>query len=260
MAEPTVPPTPPPDGVPAVDVRDVAVVDEPAFVRQLHATLLTEAFSAEELVDVDDLLDVSDGPPSISVAMLDGRPVGVAVCHREPDQPVELLTYLAVDPSIRGHGIGGALLDHLARRWSATADLALVVGEVHDPRFHPATPDERPVDRLAFYARHGAGLLDLPWVQPAVGADTRPVEGMLLLVLHPRDPAPGTTVPASMVSAWVEYQYDPPTAADRPHLAALRGRLAAGDRIAIRPLRPDAVDVTPLVGAAPLAPPRHGDR
>lgn len=95
---------------------------------------------------------------------------------------VILLTWLAVGQDGRGRGVGGALLDHAVSKWLSQFHPALIVGEVEDPRFHvgsPATGD--PQARLRFYLRHGARVIDTPFVMPLVAADAERVDHMLLL-------------------------------------------------------------------------------
>jgi hypothetical protein len=94
-------------------------------------------------------------------------------------------------------------------RWRRPSGPSVVLAEVHDPRHWPATGDERPSARLRFYARHGARLLDLAWIQPRLTPGGDRVEGMLLLVLAARPPAlldGGAALDGALVRAWVEQQ------------------------------------------------------
>jgi GNAT superfamily N-acetyltransferase len=115
---------------------------------------------------------------------------------------VGTLSYLATAPTHRGTGLGGRLVTEHARHWP-TLGLGTVLGEVHDPRLHAETSEERPLDRLRFYDRHGARLVGVPWVQPALSPDTERSPGMLLIALPPVPDA----IPADDLVAWATDYY-----------------------------------------------------
>jgi GNAT superfamily N-acetyltransferase len=188
--------------------RQVGDASEPDLLRTVHEQLLTHAFGPDELLTVDELNAVLDGPGrhELVVQELAGRPVGVGFWGVEPDARLGLLWYLAVDGQVRGRGLGSKLMTHLRQRWD-TADIDAVLAEVHDPRCHPDSEHERATDRLTFYRRSGARLIDAAWVQPAVRPGTARVPGMLLLTVHPTGDQTPEDVAAVDLAQWVEGAY-----------------------------------------------------
>lgn len=150
----------------------------------VYRRLLVPSFPARELIGLDDLASgVRRGSVVVLVPATPGAPVAVAVGERFGPPEVVLLSYLAVDPAHRGRGAGGVLLDDAVAAWRGSA--VLVLAEVEHP-FTAPTTDARgdPRRRLAFYGRHGARVLDLPFLQPELRPGAGRVEGMLLLALH----------------------------------------------------------------------------
>ncbi|MFF8415119.1 diaminobutyrate acetyltransferase [Streptomyces omiyaensis] len=83
----------------------------------------------------------------------DGRPLGFVTGYLRPDAPGTLLVWqVAVDPSYRGLGIAGALLDHLSERVAGTGPLDAVETTI--------TPDNEASERLfsAYARRHDADV------------------------------------------------------------------------------------------------------
>jgi len=58
----------------------------------------------------------------------------------------------------------------------------LVVAEVEDPQIYPRTLNQDPLARLQLYARLGARLLELRYVQPETNPGAGRVRNLLLLV------------------------------------------------------------------------------
>jgi GNAT superfamily N-acetyltransferase len=152
----------------------------------VYRRLLAPAFPPAELVDAAALEAALAGGHGSLLALLDpeGVPVAAAFGRWSADSRVVLLWYLAVDPGIRGHGLGGRVLQEAVGAWRGRYDPCLVLAEVEDPGgpAHPVHGDPR--RRLAFYERAGARVLDLPYFQPGIGGPARRVPGMLLLLLH----------------------------------------------------------------------------
>lgn len=78
------------------------------------------------------------------------------------------IEHFAVDPALRGQGIGGAMLGEYLRRDGRRAVL-----EVEPPTTGTA------VRRIGFYTRCGLSLSDFPYAQPPLN----PGDGMLPLML-----------------------------------------------------------------------------
>ncbi|MER5773611.1 diaminobutyrate acetyltransferase [Streptomyces sp. NPDC002039] len=82
-----------------------------------------------------------------------GRPVGFVSGYRRPEAPDTLFVWqVAVDESLRGQGVAGALLDGLSVREASKQPLRCVETTI--------TPDNAASERLfaAYAARHGAPL------------------------------------------------------------------------------------------------------
>lgn len=114
------------------------------------------------------------------------------------------LNYLFVDPAQRGRGLSRALMQvcselasTLASTWhhDAAAAPGLVFLEVNDPL--RLTPEEYRLDsehagidqvsRLAYWARAGAAILDLDYVQPALSAEQQDDDTLALAVIGSLD-------------------------------------------------------------------------
>jgi GNAT superfamily N-acetyltransferase len=157
------------------------------LVEQVYQEVLAPAFPAEELESEAGVIETLEaGLGSLLVAVDDaGRPAGAAFGRWSEASRVQLLAYLAVKPSTRGHGLGGRLLRDAVEAWRERYDPCMIVAEVESPdapAVHEAYGDPR--RRLAFYENAGARALDLPYFQPGMGGPARRVQGMLLLVLH----------------------------------------------------------------------------
>jgi GNAT superfamily N-acetyltransferase len=157
------------------------------MLEQVYRGVLLPAFPPEEIESEESVAETLDaGLGSLLVAVDDkGKPAGAAFGRWSEASRVQLLTYLAVDPATRGHGLGGRLLHEAMDVWRARYDPCLILAEVESPvapAVHEAYGDPR--RRLAFYESAGAKILDLPYFQPGIGSPARRVRGMLLLVLH----------------------------------------------------------------------------
>lgn len=112
------------------------------------------------------------------VATDDAGVVAGVVAERYPRSGCGLVTYLAVAPRGRGAGLGGWLL-HDAR--AALAPVHLVLGEISDPRRHPGAAADAAWDRLRRFQRWGARVIDVPYVQPDLGAGLGRDRGLVLV-------------------------------------------------------------------------------
>lgn len=208
-----------------------------AEVDEVYRRLLVPTFRPEELVTLDEVRATFTGPdaqPS-DVVLADGRPVGVMLGTWYAGRRALLLTYLALDPSARGLGLGGRLVREVLPRWVAASPGALVVAEVDDPRAWAADATQGdPVARLRFYGRHGARLVPLPYVQPSLRPGAPRVDGMLLLRL---DATPGLTgdVLATFLADYYVDAEGPAAPAD-PQVAALLAAARALDLDALWPV------------------------
>jgi GNAT superfamily N-acetyltransferase len=187
-------------------VTIVRAIESPGpELEDVYRRLLEPNFPPEEMGTLEDLAGgVGTGSASVLVHTTGGEADAVAVGWRFAPIPVVLLSHLAVATGARGAGVGGVLLREAVTAWTRTP--CLVLAEVDHPssdRVAEAWGDPR--RRLAFYTRHGARVLDLPYVQPEVHAGKGRVGGMLLLALHvdPTLLTPTGTVRSKAVEAFL---------------------------------------------------------
>lgn len=97
-----------------------------------------------------------------------------------PQSRCGLVTYMVVAPHVRERGLGRALLDGAAQQLYALGARA-VFGEVNDPRVH----GEAARPRLERFLRWGASVVEVPYVQPSLGAGLARDAGLRLILLPP---------------------------------------------------------------------------
>jgi GNAT superfamily N-acetyltransferase len=119
-----------------------------------------------------------------------------------------LVTYIVVDASRRRLGLGQRLfraaLEMLDRRAEGTGGpRGLVFAEVNNPiKIRPEQDVIDPWRRLAFFERLGGRIVDIPYVQPALGAGQERGRDLLLLAF----PGPRQSLewlPSSAVAAFL---------------------------------------------------------
>ena len=116
-----------------------------------------------------------------------------------PESGVLLIGYIAVRADLRSRGVGGMLLEAARREWYGQAGLTLVLAEIDDPRYHPASGGIDPDRRITFYARHQTQLVVGPYFQPRLdGEGKQRVYDMFLAVLNGdgQTSLPGPTIAA----------------------------------------------------------------
>lgn len=146
--------------------------------------ILRRSFPPEEYVEYpdDEAEGYADGPMLIACGP-DGAVLGGALGEVYPDSGTLLLGYLAVDPELRGSGVGTQLVQALRDRWFSPETFAIM--EVEDPRHHQADPEHGdPAARLRFYARFGASALVMPYFQPRLRPDLPRAYHLLLCPLN----------------------------------------------------------------------------
>ncbi|WP_282004904.1 GNAT family N-acetyltransferase [Propioniciclava sinopodophylli] len=181
---------------------------DPAVLTQLHASLIVPSFPPEERGSAEELVaTVRQGRFTVLVAR-PGVPghgrtaadepsphpaTGLAVIETWPEVPgAALLAWLAVRRDTRSRGIGRALLQRTLRHAAGR----LLLAEI-EPASTPARNADYgdPAARAAFYARHGARVVDLPYWQPPVRPEAPPVRLDLIVI-----PPPGSTVPEQLAA------------------------------------------------------------
>ncbi|QAY70746.1 GNAT family N-acetyltransferase [Xylanimonas protaetiae] len=169
------------------------------LVEALYTELLQTTFPPDELEPLEALLGALGETTDGVLAHRDGRVAGGLVYDHYVDGTVQLLAYLVVDPSARGHGLGSLLL----RRGLGQSTSRLVLGEIEDPRHWPTTAVSDPAARLRFWARSGCRLLALPYVQPSLDATARRVRHLLLIVVPPQGNPLPEAVPGDLVGRFL---------------------------------------------------------
>lgn len=226
--------------------------DDPALLRRVYDEVLRPSFVPDELPSMG---YVAEGFATLPFQLVlvavadDDRPLAAAV-YSEDGTGVGVLGYLAARPGERGRGTGAGLVQHLRSVW-AGRPVEVVLGEVHDPRFHPETDADRAVARMRFYERWGARLLDVPWMQPRLTPGGHRVRNMVLLAFHLAAAAEEAGAVASApVAAFVERYYveHEGRVPDDPAYQALWRRFTARPTIAVGP-------IAGLDGLAPLTVP-----
>jgi len=98
-----------------------------------------------------------------------------------------VLEFLFTVAGARGQGVGRALLAEAERLAKADASRTgrapeWIAAEMNDPFEATEVPDNMdPFVRARIWHRWGFGALDCPYVQPALSAEQRPAEGLLLI-------------------------------------------------------------------------------
>jgi GNAT superfamily N-acetyltransferase len=158
------------------------------------------------------------------LAFIDSRLSGGVVVERYLDGSVELLSYLVVDKTLRGRGLGRTLLKRGATLF--TSDLLLA--EIEDPRYWTPTAENDTAARLRFYEREHCKLLPLPYIQPSLRPGSPRVRNLLLIAVPKDGPLPGDA-PSSLIRDFL-----------REYFSACEGDVTADD-----------ADVNLMLSAAP---------
>lgn len=109
--------------------------------------LYLEAFPAEELIEVDDLLQMAkDGTCQILAILDQDQFVGLAIPFQQ--EAITYLAYFAIRSDLRGHGYGSRALNLLKDRYQ---DLVLEIETTYDP---DSGNFRQRLIRKKFYRRH----------------------------------------------------------------------------------------------------------
>ena len=155
---------------------------EPGQEEILVRELLEQAFGPEELGEPEDLISQLQAGQFQTFSAWEGaRPLGAAIAW-PATREVTLLSWLAVSPRTRGHGVGSKLFRQAISALESSNNPLLILGEIEDPQLHAPSEDRGdPQRRWAFYQRLGAKRLDFPFVMPRLSADVPVGEDMWLL-------------------------------------------------------------------------------
>lgn len=155
---------------------------EPGQSEILVHELLEQAFGPEELGDPADLTSqLQTGQFQVFSAWEGARPLGAAIAWPATSE-VTLLSWLAVSPRTRGHGVGTKLFRQAISALESSINPLLILGEIEDPTSHSASEEHGdPKRRWAFYQRLGAKRLDFPFIMPRLSPSVPVGEDMWLL-------------------------------------------------------------------------------
>jgi GNAT superfamily N-acetyltransferase len=221
-----------------VRLREITRHNE-QLLRPAYA-LLRRIFPRNELVPLDEMRNalretqagvLADLRWHMLVAEHHGKVIGAASGNYFGSLNVGIVGYLAVDPAVRAQGLGPRLRRRLRAAFETDArrirkaQLAALVGEVEE--------DNPWLETLV--RRHGALILDVPYVQPALRADEATVP--LALYYEPLD-RPRRRIPAALARKLVfalwrrGYRVARPLsdARFRAMLRSLEGRQHVGSR------------------------------
>ena len=171
---------------------------EPGQEKILVHELLEQAFGPEELGEPQDLIAQLQAGQFQTLSAWEGtRPLGTAISW-PATREITLLSWLAVSPRTRGHGVGSSLFRQAISSLEASNHPLLILGEIENPTSHSASVDHGdPKRRWAFYQRLGAKRLDFPFVMPRLSPNVPVGQDMWLLSFGGRahadiDPSTGS--------------------------------------------------------------------
>lgn len=155
---------------------------KPGQAEFLVRDLLEVSFGPEELGDPGDLIEQLAGEDlPVFSAWDDSRPLGAAIGWLATTE-ITMLSWLAVSPLTRGHGVGSELFQRAISQWESRYNPLLILGEVENPHQHVASEQYGdPRRRWAFYQRLGAKHLDFPFEMPRLSPDVPVGEDMWLV-------------------------------------------------------------------------------
>lgn len=155
---------------------------KPGQAKILVRDLLEVSFGPEELGDPGDLIEQLAGEDLPVFSAWDGsQPLGAAIGWLATTE-ITMLSWLAVSPLTRGHGVGSELFQRAISQWESRYNPLLILGEVENPHQHVASEQYGdPRRRWAFYQRLGAKHLDFPFEMPRLSPDVPVGEDMWLV-------------------------------------------------------------------------------
>jgi GNAT superfamily N-acetyltransferase len=254
-----------------VDIETLTMFYETVYQREFP-----DPNERESLANMLQSLRLKDAPGQndrnnyhIVVAELNGAVAGLCVSDFLANANAGVIEFLVVSPEMRGGGIGKQLLDFTENLMIADARQAGLghprglVAELNDP-FRSALHDDNldPFDRAMVWHEWGFRRLHMPYVQPVLSADQKPVEILMLackpllppvdrwpgsllrtlirdyLIYAMRIPEPDANLQFAAMAAWLDRTQQVPLLS----LAAYVGRKPAVPWIEIRDRRDPAFD------------------
>jgi GNAT superfamily N-acetyltransferase len=201
-----------------LEVVTIASHDDEGLLDEFHAGVYWDAFpEQQEPVAVWKRALWGGTAPYELTVRIAGRALrdrvqreilGGIAFERYPRSGCGLITYMAIAPEARRHGLGKRLQRESALALFAAGTRA-VFGEVNDPRLAGTGVDE-PVEamwrRLERNQAWGARVVNARYVQPALAPGLGRDHGLCLIALAGAQPLPGS-LPGGIVREFVEELY-----------------------------------------------------
>lgn len=161
------------------------------------AAIYEASFPPSERDETSDLVaSIDAGERLCYLAARDGTVVGIAVAFALDGGSIAFLEYLAVDPSERNAGVGGAILDHLRARLGPEVGATVgMVWEVEPPLEVEGAERALRERRIEFYKRHSASVVECAprYRAPNLESDDEVMNYTLMWVPLAVDAAPTLT-------------------------------------------------------------------
>ncbi|EPH06154.1 hypothetical protein HMPREF1531_00803 [Propionibacterium sp. oral taxon 192 str. F0372] len=163
-------------------------------IGQIFDELIFVSFPPDERCTREEFVEAVVCGSLQAFAIADGDSWAAVVTMDEYGEPeIRQLSWVAVAESRRGEGLGSLLLEYVIDEIHRQG-ARFLVGEVEDPASPTVDPRHGdPAARAAFYRRHGAKALPLPYQQPPLGPELNPVP--LMLMVFSREPVDEIPVP-----------------------------------------------------------------
>jgi hypothetical protein len=138
----------------------------------------------------------------------DGQVRGGILAEYYPCSRVALITYMAVASGQKGRNLSRSLLDH-AKRCVACDNgnqPPILLVEMENPDLQTNIQDQRrAAARIRLAASMGVLRVDIPYIQPALGAGKRKVEDLLLGFVPYREGIPNSLPAANVAEFFKEF-------------------------------------------------------
>jgi GNAT superfamily N-acetyltransferase len=164
---------------------------------------------------------VPDGQPMVHIVIAQEAEfmVGGIVLEFLPESGCWFITYIAVRPELRRHGIAAGLMRHAVNFIGNLCVDSILFAETENPACI-ADPLQRSFaqQRLAALDSFGLRSLPLAYVQPALTLDKPVLHNLLLLCYAPDDQPPYEQIAANRVMTFLTEYYTGLKQADSIHL------------------------------------------
>jgi len=205
-----------------IDLRSdvVDATERELLCNEFFSNVYRDAFPKRDQIETPDvwlpLINRDQPPPSPVLHLIVARKrpltegisgvVGGIVIEYFRHSRVALATYLAVAPEERGRGLGRRLLARAIEEVSVDngGTRPVVFAEVERPEAQLNDSDRRSAEaRLSMIAALGGHKLGFEYIQPWLGADQKPIEDLMLVLLAPNGQVPDS-VPTATVEAFLD--------------------------------------------------------